>query len=170
MVNAGRELALKVADHHQRLVGTDTEGIDDALHLATVERIQSVQRLIEYQQLGVFHKCPGQQYQALFAITNPQEQTVGQVRYAKGFHPLQTNFPLFGFGLDIQSDGVVQATGHNINGGQVLRIGTMHLRTYITYVLLDVPDAFARASFLTKQTHIAGIALGVVGTDDAQQR
>ena len=170
MVYAGRKLALKVADHHQCLVGTGTEGINDALHFATVEGIQSMQRLIEYQQFGVFHKRPGQQYQTLFAIANPQEQTVGQVRYTESFHPLQAYLPLLRFGAYIQSDGIVQPTCHDVDGRQVLRVGTVHLRTYIAYVFLNVPNALTSTTLLTKQTHIAGIALRIVGTDDAEQR
>ena len=49
-------------------------------------------------------------------------------------------------------------------------IGAVHLGRYISNVLLDVPNAFARTTGIAEERDVAGIALGIVGTYEREQR
>ena len=53
MGDDGRQLLLIVGHHHHRLVTSLTEGLDDVLHTTAVLEVESVQGLVEYQQLRV---------------------------------------------------------------------------------------------------------------------
>ena len=169
MVNARRQFVFKMRYHHQRLILTGTKSIDDTFYLLTVEGIQPMQGFVKDQQFRVFHKGPCQQHHTLFAITHLQERSVCQMSHTKCIHPLLAHLTLPGLGFDIQANRVMQSTRHNVNSWQVLQVSTMHLRTHVTNVFLNVPNALARTSFIAKQTHIAGITLRIVGTDNAQQ-
>ena len=53
--------------------------------------------------------------------------------------------------------------------GQIFKISTVHLRTYVTNMFLDFPNTFSRPSFPSEETDVTGIRLRIVCTDKAQQ-
>ena len=63
----------------------------------------------------------------------------------------------------------MQTTGYNLNSGQIFKISTVHLRTYVTNMFLDFPNTFSRPSFPSEETDVTGIRLRIVCTDKAQQ-
>ena len=65
MVDAGGKFFLVVGHHDESLAATATEGLDYILHQAAVAVVESVERLVEDEQLGVLDKCPCHENQAL---------------------------------------------------------------------------------------------------------
>lgn len=65
--DAFRQIFLIVRHHDECLVASLAEGVNDTLYQFSVSLVQSVQRLIKYQQLRVFDKCTRQQNHALLA-------------------------------------------------------------------------------------------------------
>ena len=65
--NNGRQLLFVVSHHNHRLVSSLTERFYHILYKASVPQVKSVQRLVQYQQLGVFYEGSCQQHQSLFA-------------------------------------------------------------------------------------------------------
>ena len=63
----------------------------------------------------------------------------------------------------------MQPACYNINGRQVLQIGTVHFRTYVSDVFLYLPDTFSAASFAPEQGYITGITLRIVCADQTEQ-
>ena len=123
-----------------------------------------MQGLVQYQQLGVFYKSTCQQYQPLLATRQLQELAFCEMSDAKDVKPPTAFYVVLFVGDSIQSDGVHQTTGHNADGWQVALVGAMHLGRDVADVLLDIPDALARASRTVKEGDVAGIALRVVCT------
>ena len=85
---------------------------------------------------------------------------------AKDIHPLATDVVFCLFGLGIETDGVLQSTGYDTDGGDVLAVAAVHLWRHVADMLLDVPDAVAAAAFVSEECDVAGIALWIVGTDE----
>lgn len=85
--NAWGEGLLVVGDHDEGLVAALAEGVDDFLYHFAVEGVESVQGLVEDEQLGVLDEGAGQEYQALLAAGELQEGAVGKVFDAKEAHP-----------------------------------------------------------------------------------
>ena len=81
------ECALWVVDH---------VAVNNSLHHITVAQIESVQRLVEYQQVRVLYERTSQQYKALFSARNLMELPAGQLLDAEQIHPFYA-FILFLF-------------------------------------------------------------------------
>ena len=66
MINTLWTLFFVMTDKDERFVFTLAEGVDDVLGQLAVVIVKSVQGLVKYQQLRVFHKGPCQKHKALF--------------------------------------------------------------------------------------------------------
>ena len=148
--DAFRKLFLIVRHHNHRLPRPVAIAPDDLLHLHTVVRVQSMQRLVQYQQVGFLNKSPCQKHQALLSAGKLEEATVLQRTDAEGDHPSFANLLIFRTRTHVEPHGIVQSACHNVDGRQVLQVCPMHFGTYITNVLLDFPNAFTGSSFLSK--------------------
>lgn len=169
MVNAEWKFFLVVRNHDECLVACSAIVLNDLFHERAVAGIQTVQRFIENQQVGVLDKGASQQAQTLLATGQLQESSVCQMTDAEYLHPMHATFLLLGARTEIETNGVGQAACHDVYGGYVLDVCTMHFGTDVSDAPLDVPNAFACASPMPEKTDVAGIALWIVGTDKAQQ-
>ena len=159
-----------MSDHDERFVVPTAEGFDNLLDASAVIGVQPVQGLVQNQQLRVLDKGACQECQALLAARQLQERLVFEGRNSKNIHPPLAHGHLAGLRPLVQADAVVQATGHNLYGGQVLQVGPVHLGADVAYVFLDFPNALACAPFPSEEADVAGIGLGIVGTNQAGRR
>ena len=148
--------------HNHGLVPTTAEGFYDFPDATAVVRIQPMQRFVKNQQFGIFHKGTRQQGKALLAAGQLQERLVLQMRHTENIHPPLAYSHLAGMRTFVQTDAVVQSGSYDFDGRQVSQIGTVHLRTDVTYMLLDFPNALSRTSLTAEQTDVAGIRLRIV--------
>ena len=146
VVDAGGQFVLVVRHHHQRFARPVAEGVDDAAHEDAVPRVQPVQGFVQDEQLGVLDEGAGQEAEALLAAAEGEEGASLQVADAEGLHPPTAGVQFLRLGATVEADAVVQAAGHDIQGGQVLEVGAVHLGADVADVALDFPDALARAA------------------------
>ena len=171
VVDARGPLFAVVTDEDEGLVGTTAEGLDEAEDEVAAAVVKAVERLVEDEKVGVFDKGTGHEHQALFATRHTEEGTVGQMVDTEESHPPETLLALLGRGTDVETDGVLEAAGHDMEGGEVAVVAAVHLGRHVAYAPLDVPDAHAGIALtVAEEADVAGIALWVVGTDERQQR
>ena len=91
------------------------------------------------------------------------------MRHTENIHPPLAHSHLAGIRTFVQTDAVVQSGSYDFDGRQVFQIGTVHLRTDVTYMLLDFPNALSRTSLTAEQTDVAGIRLRIVRTYQTEQ-
>ena len=156
--------------HQQRFPRPAAEGLDDAAHEGAAARVQPVQRLVQDQQRGVLDEGAGQEAQALLAAGEGEERTLVEGADAKRVHPPAARLQLLRLRTAVEPDAVVQAAGHDVQRGEVLQVGAVHLGADVADVPLDVPDALARAPLPPEEGDVAGVGLGIVGTDQAEER
>ena len=142
---------------------------DDAFYMSTVPGIKSVKRLVQDKQVGVFHEGSGQENQALLPTRKLKEATVLQVSNAEYLHPMLANASLLGFRANVEPYRVMKSACHDIDGRHILEISPMNLRTYVTDVFLDFPNALSRTTLATEERDIARITLRIIGTNQAQE-
>ena len=65
VVDTGWKFLLVVSNHDHRLVLAFAECLDDVLYQSAVAVVETMKRLIENQQLRVFHEGSGEEHQAL---------------------------------------------------------------------------------------------------------
>ena len=155
-----------MSHHDDGLVETAAECLDDIFDKATVAVVETMERFVEDKQLGILDEGPRHKHQSLLATRQSEERGVLLALKTEDFHPQTADVILALVGLGIQADGVLQSACHNPYGGNVAVIGTVHLGRHISDVLLDVPDALARAAGIAEERYVAGIALGIVGTHE----
>ena len=136
----------------------------DVFHHTAVYVVESVKGLVEDKQFGVFHEGSRQQHKSLFATRELKERTLLETFQSEDVHPETTDVVVALVGFHVQSYAVLQSACYDAYRGQVLSVGAVHLRRYVAYVFLYVPDAFSRASLSSEETDVAGISLWVVGT------
>ena len=56
VVDAGRKFFLIVGHHDQRLVPAFAESLDDVFHPSAERHVETLKRLIEYQQFGILYE------------------------------------------------------------------------------------------------------------------
>ena len=101
VVNVARQLLLIVSDHDHSLVPPLAERLDDILHEASVEQVESMKRFVEDEQRGVFDKGASQQDQSLFSAAELEEGSVGIASHTEDVEPELAYGSLFGFGLSV---------------------------------------------------------------------
>ena len=143
------------------------EGFNNLLYPTTIISIQTVKRFIQNQQLRIFNKGTCQQRQALFSTGKLQERFIFQFGDAKYIHPPFTNSHLLRLGAFVQSDTVMKTTGHDFNSRQILEIGTVHLRTYISNMFFNFPNTLSCSSLSSEKADITSIGLWIICTDKA---
>ena len=67
VVDAGGEFLLVVGHHDDGLVATATECLDDIFDKTAVAVVETMERFIEDEQLGILDECPCHENQALLA-------------------------------------------------------------------------------------------------------
>lgn len=87
MVDTFRQFLLIVGDHDESLVGALAEGLYDVLDEAAVVEVETVEGLIEDEEVGVFDEGTGEEYEALLAAGELEEGAVGEVTDAEDVHP-----------------------------------------------------------------------------------
>lgn len=92
---------------------------------------------------GSFTKARASKAKALLAAGQLQERLVLQMRHTENIHPPLAYSHLAGMRTFVQTDAVVQSGSYDFDGRQVSQIGTVHLRTDVTYMLLDFPNALS---------------------------
>ena len=70
---------------------------------------------------------------------------------AKDVHPFQTLVYFLLGGLEVESDGIFQSAGHNLQGRDVLFVAAMHLRRHVADMFLDIPDAFPATTSVSEK-------------------
>lgn len=139
--------------------------VDEVFHHATIDIVEAVQRFVEYQQVGLFYKSPRQKYKSLLTARHLQKLPLLQMADAKGVEPFAALYPLCFCGTRVESHGVFQSAGHNLDGGDVLAVAAVHLWRNVADVAFDVPDALARTALMSEERDVAGVALWIVGTN-----
>lgn len=142
--------------------------VNEVFYHVAVDVVEAVQRFVEDQQVGLFHKSPRQKYKSLLTARHLQKLPLFQRADAKGVEPFAALYPICFCGTRVESHSVFQSTGHNFDGGDVLAVAAVHLRRHIADVALDVPDAFARTALMSEERDIAGIALWIVCTNQRE--
>ena len=170
MRDAGRLLIVVVRDHDEGDVGIGTIVLDDGCGTQAPFVVETVEGFVEDEEVGRFDESSRQEAEALFAAAHVQEHPVGQMLNAENAHPGEAGLPLLGPWTYIQPYTIVQPTGYDIYGRQVALVGSVHLRADISDMAFDVPNALARSTSPSEQFYVAGISLGIVGTDEAQER
>lgn len=69
----------------------------------------------------VFDKRTGQQHHTLLSAGELKETTVFQVGNAENIHPPHARIHILLLRLTVQTDGIMQSTGYNVNGGRFFR-------------------------------------------------
>ena len=67
VVDTGRPLLAVVADEDERFVRTGAEGLDKTENKTATAVVETMQGLVENQQVGVFDEGAGYEHQTLFA-------------------------------------------------------------------------------------------------------
>ena len=150
-------------------VGLSAVVLDDLRGHQAVGVVESVEGLVEDEEVGGFDEGAGEEAEALFAAGHAKEGAVCEVVDAEASHPGETGLALLGTRTNVESNAVVQSAGDDVNSWQIAHISAMHLWTDVADVALDVPDAFSRAAFASKEFNITGVGLWVVGTDEAEE-
>ena len=88
---------------------------------------------------------------------------------AEHAHPSVAYLLLLWPWLGVESHRIMQSAGYYMDGRHVAHIAPVHLGTHISYVVLYLPDAFARTSPVPEKLDGAGVTLRIVGTDQTQQ-
>ena len=161
MVDARWQFFLIMRYHDHGFVLAATEGFDDVFYKTAVAVVESVERLIENQQFRILDKGTCQENEALFAAGELQETTVFKTFQSKYFHPEAALVHIFFLRLYVETYRVHQSACYDADGWQVALVGTVKLRRYVADVFLDVPDAFAAASWIVEEGNIAGVALRI---------
>lgn len=144
--DAGGQFLLIMCDHHHGLVLAAAESLYDSPYQQPSWLIEPMQGLVQNEQFGVFHEGTCQQAKPLFAAAKLEKRLVGQILDTEHAHPATAHFHLFGTGTSIKPHRIMQSAGHDIYGRHVAHIAPVHLGTHISYVVLNLPDAFARTS------------------------
>ena len=117
--------------------------IDDGLYQIAMTEVEAMKGFVENEEIGRFDEGSRQQYQALFATRHLEELTISQMLDAKGFHPFQATLFLHLRRTGVETNGIFQSTGHNLDGRDVLLVASMHLGRYVADMFLDITDALA---------------------------
>ena len=67
VVDAGGEFLLVVGHHDDGFVASATECLDDIFDKTAVAVVETMERFVEDEQLGILDECPRHENQALFA-------------------------------------------------------------------------------------------------------
>ena len=169
VVDACGKLLFVVRDHDQRLVGSLAESLDDIFHQASVAVVETMQRLVEDQQLRVFDEGPRQEHETLLAAGELQECPLFQALKSEHRHPEAAGVVFALVRFDIESHAVFQSACHDSDGREVTLISAVHFRRHVADMLFDVPNALSASTVLIEETDVAGIALWVISADEAQQ-
>ena len=89
--------------------------VNNSLHHITVAQIESVQRLIEYQQVWVLYERTGEQDHALLSAREFQEVAAFKVGYTEYVHPDAACLSFLVGNFFIQTDGIVKARCHYVD-------------------------------------------------------
>ena len=162
VVDAGWQFFLVVCHHDHRLVVALAECLDDILHQSAVDVVKSVQWFVKNQELWVLDEGSCQENQALLAT--------GEFEEPEDLHPETALVHILVLWFDVETHGIHQSAGYDTDGWQISLIGAMQLWRNVADMLLDVPDALAASSWITKEGDVAGVTLWVVCADKAQQR
>lgn len=114
MVDAGGPLLAVVAHEDKCFFGTATKSFDEAEDEAAATVIESVQRLVKDEKVGVFDEGASHKHQTLLAARHFQERTIGQVVDAEEAHPPKTLLAFLGGGAYVESHGVLQTAGYDV--------------------------------------------------------
>ena len=106
----------------------------------------------------------------LLSAGEREEWALGRCVDAEDVHPPKTLGLLGLAGSGVEAHRVFQSAGDYLDGWDVVLIGAVHFGGYIADVALDLPDTLARASLASEQAYVAGVGLGIVGTDEREQR
>ena len=128
-----------------------------------------MERLVENEQVRIFDKGPYKEDQALLPARELEIVALTQVLNAKEPQPEVDPLKILVFNFLIQSYGVIEAASNDIFHRERFAIRLEYLGADVAYMFLNVPDTFARTAPAAKERHIAGIALRIVSTDDAEQ-
>ena len=158
---------LIVRNHDKRLVRPLAEALDDLADKLPVLVVEAVKRFVEDEQLRVFHKGSSQETEALLTTAELQERPVCHFFYAEDTHPIKAHLLLLWLRTNIKPYRVTQPARYHIDSRNVFKVSSMHLRADITDVFLDLPDAFTGATSVSEEFDIAGVGLGIVGTNQA---
>ena len=169
MCDAGGQFLGIVGYHDEGLIGARAEGIDKGAHHLATLGVEPVKRFVENQQFGVFDEGASQEHHTLLTRGELEEGAVGQVLNTKHTHPLQAGIHLLGTRTHIEPHAIMQARRHNLYGGQVLKVGAMHLGRHVANTFLNVPDTLSCSSTASEEADIASISLWVIATDQAEQ-
>src|SRR5574344_1709543 len=169
MIDIARIFLLVVSDHEHGLVLATAEGLNHIFHQTTILQVKPMKRLVENEEVWVFHKSTGQEHQSLFATAQLEECGVCILPYSENLHPERTNRFLLWLGFAVKPIHVAQSTCHNIYGRNVSHEGTVHLWRDIANMFLDVPNAFTLTSLMAKENNVVGITLRIICTHNAEQ-
>ena len=153
MGDAAGELFGVVRDDDEGDVGLSAVVLDDLRGHQAVGVVESVEGLVEDEEVGGFDEGAGEEAEALRAAGHTEEGAVCEGVDAETSHPGETGLALLGPRTNVESS----------------HISAMHLWTDVADMALDVPDAFSRAAFSTKEFNITGVGLWVVGADEAEE-
>lgn len=167
--DAAGELFGVVRDDDEGDVGLSAVVLDDLRGHQAVGVVESVEGLVEDEEIGGFDEGAGEEAEALLAAGHTEEGAFCEVVDAEASHPGETGLALLGTRTNVESYAVVQSAGDDVNSWQIAHISAMHLWTDVADMALDVPDAFSRAAFSSKEFNITGVGLWVVGTDEAEE-
>ena len=132
--------------------------------------VEAVEGLVEDEQFGVLDKGSGQEAEALLAAAQAQKGVVRQMVDTEDAHPAETGVALLGTRTYVETHGVAQPAGHDVDGREVLHVGAVHLGAYVADVSLYLPDTLARAAAVAEELYVTGVGLRIVGTDEREQR
>ena len=143
MVDASRESFLVVGDEDEGFVGALGKGLNDLFYELAVGGVETMKGFVENQQLGVFHEGAGKEHKALLTAGKLQEGALLGAFNTEYPHPETAFLIVFLRGVDVQTYGVFQAAGHNLDGWDVTVVGAMHFGRDIADMFFDVPDALS---------------------------
>ena len=169
VVDAGWQFFLVVCHHDHRLVVALAECLDDILHQSAVDVVKSVQWFVKNQELWVLDEGSCQENQAVLTTGEFEEPDLFFSFETEDLHPETALVHILVLWFDVETHGIHQSAGYDTDGWQISLIGAMQLWRNVADMLLDVPDALAASSWITKEGDVAGVTLWVVCAYQTEQ-
>ena len=104
--NTVRQFLLIVCYHHQSLVLSEAELLDNLTDKTAIPIIEAMKRFIQNQQFRVFHKGSSQKAESLLSTTQLQERLVCDTIHAKDTHPIEASLLLLWLGAHVESNRI----------------------------------------------------------------